>query len=847
MELHIEWFWRDVCCCPMERPDSERRERIKALFEQAIAVPREERSAWIAAHAAGDAAIAAELTSLLDAHDRPHRLFERSLLDLNGVPGAPEDDDPRIPAGASVGPYRIEGHLGSGGMGAVYRAARSDGEYTQQVAIKIVHRGMNTAEIVRRFNTERQVLANLTHPNIAMLFDAGTAANGQPYFVMELVGGVPIDQYCLAHTLPLRQRLDLFLSVCAGVSHAHQRLVVHRDLKPDNILVRDDGAVKLLDFGIAKVLDAEGPDHTITSLRPMTVRYASPEQVRGQALTTATDVYSLGVLLYRLLTGRLPYALPDTSGPAIERAICEIDPDRPSDAARADDLARQWAPLLRGDLDAIVLMALRKEADRRYHSVDQLADDIRRYLHGAPVLARPDTWRYRARKFAGRNRAATVAAGVAALALVAGLAGTTWAARQARRAAAVATEQRHKAETEAVRVQRMNEFLTNVLALPDASWYSPGAGGPADMNVVDLLKKAGERIDAEFASYPDIAADVHHTVGNTLRARGLCEDAHRHFDRALALRTQVFGEVHGKVSESLYFLGTAEACAGRLPTALAFYRRALLVERALAVQTGNFPYLLIDAGNAHRQMGDAEGALAALSEALTVMEQRFGRTDPRTLFPREGLGDLAMGLGDFSRARALFEDSLRLARASPQTASVAAALGKLGALAESEGRPAEAERLYRQAMDAAAGEGTNAQVKSGLELSLSNALVSLGRAAEAEPLAAGVIRRYREVYEPSDWRLRNALTIWARAIAPRDAGQAERVFREALAGPFTQAAVDQCTEGRVRLSFGHFLVGRGRTADGTTLMRRGLDQLAAACGRGSHEVRHWTGVVSRLR
>lgn len=731
-------------------------------------------------------------------------------------------------------------------MGAVYQAVRSDGAFTQHVAIKVVHRGMNTAEIVRRFATERQVLATLTHPNIAMLFDAGTAANGQPYFVMELVSGVPIDEYCRRHSVALRHRLDLFLSVCAGVAHAHQRLVVHRDLKPDNILVRDDGAVKLLDFGIAKVLDPEAVDHTVTSLRPMTVRYASPEQVRGQPLTTATDVYSLGVLLYLLLTGRLPYDSPDTSGPAIERAICEIDPDRPGEAARVDAVARVWAPLLHGDLDAIVLMALRKEADRRYHSVEQLADDIRRYLHGAPVQARPDTWRYRARKFAGRNRAATVAAAIAAMALVAGLAGTTWAARQARRAATVADVERQKAETEAIRVQRMNEFLTNVLALPDANWYSPGAGGSADMTVVDLLKKAGERIDTEFASYPDIAADVHHTVGNTLRARGLCEDARRHFDRALTLRRSVFGELNAKVAESLYFLGAADACAGRGTPALALFQEALVVERALPEPTGNFPYLLIDIGANLRQQGEMDGARQALSEALDVMERRFGAADPRTAFPRQALGDLALSVGDLESARALFQASLDIARQSPQINSVAAALSKLGAVEETAARPVEAERLYREAREVAEQHGAGALIKASLALSHANVLCALNRPDEAERLAEPAVRLYRKMFPPGDWRLRMGLVHWARTVAYRDPDAAERIYREALTTADAFVDPNTCDDGRVRLVVGQFLYGRGHRGEGAALLRRGLEDMGNGCGRATPEYRYWIGVIDDL-
>lgn len=314
-----------------------------------------------------------------------------------------------------IGAYRVVCEIGRGGMGTVYLAVRADDAYRKQVAIKVIRRGMDTRDIVERFRRERQTLAGLVHPNIARLLDGGTTPDGLPYFVMDYVDGVPIDDYCNAQRLNVPQRLELFRQVCAGVRSAHQNLVVHRDLKPDNILVTAEGVPKLVDFGIAKVLTDDGTSPTVTSLdashRPMTLAYASPEQVSGGAITTATDVYSLGVLLYELVTGCQPYRVADGRRDAMVTAILDQEPDKPSAIVTSTPLAGATAPRapadrsaergttperlrrrLAGDIDTIILKALRKEPQRRYGSVEEFSDDIQRYLAGRPVTAQTDSW-----------------------------------------------------------------------------------------------------------------------------------------------------------------------------------------------------------------------------------------------------------------------------------------------------------------------------------------------------------------------------------------------------------------------------------------------------------------------
>jgi len=420
-----------------------------------------------------------------------------------------------------IGPYRIVRELGRGGMGTVYLAVRSDDGFQKRVALKVLKRGMDTDAIVQRFRHERQILASLEHPFISALLDGGTTPDGLPYFAMEFVDGKPIDEYCESHQLDTTARLHLFRKICAAVQHAHQNLIIHRDIKPANVLVTPDGTPKLLDFGIAKLLNpGVGPTLALTldGSPVMTPEYASPEQVRSGAVTTATDVYSLGVLLYELLTGRRPYQLTSRTPAEIARVICDSVPERPSTAVtrspehveipgalwtaavranRADrrpafDLQRLRRRLA-GDLDTIVLKALSKEPSRRYASVDQFSEDVRRHLAGLPVLARRDTIGYRTTKFVRRNRTAVAAAVLVLLALVAGIIATAWQARIARRERALAE-------------QRFDEVrqLANValVDIHDAIRDLPGATSARQLLVAKgleyldkLARDAGDRAD----------------------------------------------------------------------------------------------------------------------------------------------------------------------------------------------------------------------------------------------------------------------------------------------------------------------------------------------------------------
>ena len=434
---------------------------VKERLQTALEMTAAERVGYLEELAAADPDMRREVESLLDSHDQAGDSF----LNAPAVDFAEPDTHPSAMIGRRVGAYRIVDWIGAGGMGEVYRAERADEQYRKQVALKLVRAGPDSGFVIGRFKNERQILASLDHPNIARLLDGGTTDDGVLYFVMELIEGEPIDEYCETRDLSIHERLGLFRQVCWAVQYAHQLLIVHRDIKPGNILVTAEGVPKLLDFGIAKILSEEaesrGPNATLTAFAALTPGYASPEQVMGQPVTTTSDVYSLGVVLYELLTGCRPYRIHSRAPQEIARAICEAEPERPSIAVarvgppvgrpsepqfsdgalgelspkprtRRDGSREKLKKRLQGDLDNIVLMALRKEPMRRYASVDQFRQDIDRYLENLPVLARKATVAYRASKFMARYKTAGAAGILIAASLVAGLVVSLREARIAR-------------------------------------------------------------------------------------------------------------------------------------------------------------------------------------------------------------------------------------------------------------------------------------------------------------------------------------------------------------------------------------------------------------------------------
>jgi eukaryotic-like serine/threonine-protein kinase len=458
----------------------EQWERVSEIFENALSLDGAEREAYLREVCAEDPEFRDEVDSLLASHQQAGSGFlSASGTALEEQPGKIRLRE--VQAGRRIGPYLVEQKIGHGGMGEVFAASRADGQFEKKVALKLVRSGYDTSFILERFRTERQILANLDHPNIARLLDGGTTEDTIPYLVMELVEGVSIDSYCDAHKLSVTERLLLFRQVCAAVQYAHQRLVIHRDIKPSNILVTKEGVPKLLDFGIAKILDASGSTEA-TMLRPMTPEYASPEQVRGEPISTSSDVYSLGVVLYQLLTGRSPYRVETHTPAKLVEAITHEEPERPSTSVHRTEAARAKAnspeitpeavsgtreasPLrlqkrLRGDLDFILLKALRKEPAERYPSVEQFSEDLRRHLEGVPVAARKGTWTYRSGKFIRKHKASVAAAALVFATLVAAVVVTLREARIA---------QRHFTEVRKLANSLIFEIHDSILDLPGAT------------------------------------------------------------------------------------------------------------------------------------------------------------------------------------------------------------------------------------------------------------------------------------------------------------------------------------------------------------------------------------------
>src|SRR6267378_5734291 len=487
--------------------NAERWQRVKQLLEEAIALDAVERSSFLDRACDTDAGLRREVDSLLSSHEKAGTGFLKTpMVDLKvAVAAAPAR------TGLRIGVYQIVEQIGHGGMGEVYRSVRADGQYTKEVAIKLVRGGFDSEFVQERFRNERQILASLDHPNIARLLDGGTTEDRVPYLVMELIKGTRIDSYCDEHKLSITERLQLFRQACAAVQYAHQRLVIHRDIKPSNILVTKEGVPKLLDFGIAKILDPAGAAAETTIARPMTPEYASPEQIRGEPITTASDVYSLGVVLYQLLTGRSPYPGETRSAHELVRAVCDTEPGRPSTAVLksqtvrtgdqveqvpADQISssREGSPAklhrrLAGDLDNILLMALRKEPQRRYPSVEQFAEDIRRHLEALPVMAAKGSWRYRAQKFVTRHKASVAATAVALIALVVGVGLTVREARIARQQAEIAKAERGRAEKRFNDVRKLANSL--IFEIHDSIQGLPGATPSRKL----LLDRAVEYLD----------------------------------------------------------------------------------------------------------------------------------------------------------------------------------------------------------------------------------------------------------------------------------------------------------------------------------------------------------------
>ena len=782
-------------------------QRIQDLFSTALEQPAVEREAFVR-NAAEDSAIADAVLALLSAHDRPGRLdgiVERTSAGLTE------------PVPESLGAYRIVRLLGRGGMGTVYLAERADGQFEHQVALKVLRSDRSSETWRRRFLTERQILAQLVHPNIAWLLDGNVTETGSPYLVMEYVEGLPILEYCDRHRLTIEQRLALFLDVCAAVGYAHRKLIVHRDLKPGNILVTNTGVAKLLDFGIAKLLEPDpalAHDSTVTGMRLMTPDYASPEQVRGERVGTASDVYQLGLLLYELLAGRRPYRVAGRSPNEIEREILSADPPRPSnaitlpaapdeDAVRvASDLARargttasRLGRQLSGDLDQIVLKSLRKEPEQRYGSATEFADDVRRQMDGRPVLARRGTRRYRASRFVRRHRVGVAAGLLLAVTLGAGIAGTLWQAAKAREQASIAALERDRARLEAEKANRIATFLTDLFDV----------AGEGDVRIdtlrlLPVLERGARRVREELADQPEVLSTALVTISDLYEKLGRYEEAREYAEAALAERRAVLPSDHPDIGEALDNLTGLRIDLGELTEAATTGEEAVTMRRANLAATPDDSATRVRAATSMHNL------------AVILWRQR-----------------------QLERADSLESEAIALYELMGDTSSnvLANSLDVLGVVRQDQGRPDDAVAFARKALDIRRRnvEAPHFLLAVGMN-NVATALLAAKRPGEAEPLLVESLAMRRALLGDEHPQVANAIhnlgalykDLGRDAEAIANYTTALEMRRRLLGSSHLDVALSLSSIGLLHHERGHYAEALPLFREALPLWRRGLGE-----------------------
>jgi len=644
------------------RGDAGRWQRLEELFSAAIEQEPSRRAAFVAEAAGEDGDLREEVLAMLAAHDQTAVDGLEAWLAAQVAP-SPEGGL----EGTTIGTYRLLTRLGEGGMGQVFLAERADGQFQQAVALKVLRAGRDDPAWVARFRTEREILARLEHPNVARLLDGGVTERGLPYLVMEVVRGEPVTDHCDRLRLGVRERLRLFQDICRAAQYAHQNLIVHRDLKPSNILVNERGEVKLLDFGIAKILAAGDPGltpaATYTAAMAMTPAYASPEQLQGAPVTTATDVYALGLLLYELLTGCRGQEVDGLAPAELVRRIGEVDPPPPSAVAldagpdvagtkRRADVRGGLSPerlgrLLRGDLDTIVARAIHKDALRRYPSAEQLADDLESYLMGRPVRARPDTFGYRSRKFLARHRVGFAAAALALAALVAGLALATLGLVRARRA-----EAETRSEAEAAR--RVSDFLADLFKINE-----PGEARGNAVTARELLDRGAVRIEEELAADPAVRGRLLHAIGKAYGELGLYDPALVAHEKERAAQVAAHGPRHAEVAGALIALANAHMAKGSYEKTRDLAQQALSIQQSAGgPETLQLASTLSQLGLAHWYLGNLLEARRLLERSLAMKERLLGPDDAQLGGILNNVAILHWQEGNTAAARPLYERAL---------------------------------------------------------------------------------------------------------------------------------------------------------------------------------------------
>ena len=795
--------------------------QVEELFHAAAGKELAEREAFLAEAAGDDEQLRNEVRALLDADETEISLLAGPLVRSPREVLEPEGDPEGAEPVGRIGPYRILGRLGRGGMSTVYLAERDDGAYRQRVAIKLIRHGRDHAETLRRFRQERQILASLEHPSIARLLDGGRADDGSPYVVMEAIDGLPIDLYCAREGLSVERRVELFRQVCDAVHYAHQRLIVHRDLKPGNVLVTADGVPKLLDFGIAKILHAELSQEELVSTLPfhqlMTPAYASPEQIRGEPVSTACDVYGLGLLLYEILTGQKGHRLETREPREIERVICEEEPVAPSRAPAETAPAGIDPARLAGDLDAVVLKALAKEPRHRYPSAGQLSEDLGRYLAHRPVAARPPTPLDRLAKLARRKPLATSLA-VLVVVLVAAVGVQAWRLGRALRVAEAETA---RALEERARGEEVTSFLVDLFEGADPHRATDGT-----VSTREILDRGARRVDLELGEQPATQATLLDTIGRVYQNLALFDDAEHSFERALRLRRELRGEMHPEVAESLERLAFLRHLQYELDEAETLSRRTLEMRRSLygerhrevAVSLHNLAEVLATQGRTaeaeplfaealtmrrellgdrHAEVaeslaelglmrtnsGDPESAEPLLREAVEIWRQELGSKHPTLALGLSYLAFTDLQLEDYATAEILFEEALAiqselLGEDHPETVDTLASLGRV--FYEQKRFPEAREALHR-ALEVHE-RGPAGPMLGTCRNDLARVYMDEGRYPEADELYRRSLEVFRETLGHEHPAVRIVLVnqarnfrLWGKLAA------AEERFREALA------------------------------------------------------------------
>lgn len=813
--------------------NSARWRRIEEVFNGALERPPADRDAFLASACDDDQELRDEVISLLAASKTADRYF--SLLAAeSGVPLASRPDP--SPVRKRVGTYRLVDLLGRGGMGAVYLAERDDDEFRMRVAVKVLPLGLDTEEARQRFRRERQILAGLQHPNIARLYDGGVTDDGTPYLVMEYVQGTRIDEYCDHHRLDVSHRLLLFLDVCDAVDQAHRNLIVHRDLKPQNILVTGTGRVKLLDFGIAQALDQERPEGgpLTWAARPMTLAFASPEQIRGEAVTTASDVYELGILLYRILAGCHPYPVPLESLGEMERIIDEVDPPAPSTAiehpagprtgkldsaeavaeARSTSLSRLRRALT-GDLDTIVRMALRKEPERRYPSARAFAEDVRRHLDGYPVSAQKDTLGYHAARFVARHKAG-VGVGMTLAVLLLALATTLVRFSLTTRAQSL------RIAREAETTEAVSEFLVDLFRVAD-----PFEGLGDTLTVRTVLDRGARELRRDSAVAPDVRAHMMSVVGEVYMALGLYVEAGDLFEENLAIRQQINGPDDSVTVDGMEALAWSYQERGRVLEADSLLREVLRIRELAGADSLEVAAIWAALARALREEGQADSASALAARALAVHRARLGPRHRSTVELMSSVAFMQRAAGDLDSAESLYREALVAFGKMEDRGgrSAATALNNLAFLLRQKDELEEAESLYRTALEHYASWRTPPETQVLLG-NLASVLFSQGKEEATLETLSRRLRIAREEWPQGGWRVGVATVSVGELFARTDRAEEAEPYMRAGWEIYSQAlGPDHSWTLNVRSLFGAVLAQQGRYAEAEPHLVRGFEGL----------------------